>query len=215
MRRMPARLRERRDWVYSEESYGSTYTLTAGPDNAQAIPLVYSQNARRVIVYGQPLIEPTWANRLQVQSGAASPELSKQKIFAVTGWCRITPVNFQAGTGFHLGLRLMHADMAPESAIAALLNGYTMMPFVAGDARTAAQYANEGYLKEWRVAEAATAVNNIVQKGQWMYRIGWRSQRGVTLGNGRGLYMYMESSSGSLNINVQYWLRTSMRAPLG
>jgi len=201
-----------KDWVYSTEAYSPAYTLTAGFATAQAIPLVYSQNTTRYIMWGTAA-EPAWGNRLQLQSGAAFPDHSKQKVYAADCWLEIAPVTFTAGQEFAFGARLLHNDMDVNTAQMVVQTGYSMWSNTAD--LDAAQAANAGYLKEMRMSELVPSVAGLVNRGRWMKRFFWSSQRGITLGNDRGLFLFMESLTGSVVLRVRLYCRTLMAAPLG
>lgn len=206
-------MRVRKDWVYSTESYASVYAMETGPLGIQAIPLVYSQNAQRVRVFGTAA-EPTWGNRLELQSGAVYPDHSKQRIYAVDGWIRLSPgEGWIVGAEFVMCFRLQHGEMDVNNGAMAVQTGFSTMVDTAD--MDAAQSANAGYLKEWRYAERVNTFQSVVPKGQWMKHVFWSSNRGVTLGNDRGLYMVMEMLTGSItSMQVELHLRTLMRAPL-
>lgn len=205
----------KKDWVYNEETYAAPFALGAGQANAQAWPLVYSQNARRVVVWGEQGVEPDWLDYAQYQSGSASPELSRQRVYAVQGIVHITPQTWALGSAFVLGMRLLHYDMVPSSGRMAAAPDYTMFNPGGAPPVTAAQFANEGYLKEWRMQEYVPAVAGIITRGRWTLPIFWQSRKGISLGNGRGLFMYFETADGSVQVNPVMYLRTLMKAPLG
>jgi len=206
-------VRVAKDWVYSTESYSSTYTLVGGPTNAQAIPLVYSQNTTRHQMYGNAS-EPTWGNRLQLQSGAAFPDHSKQRIYAIDGWMRMAPgEDWTPGAEFEVCVRYMHGEMDTSDALLSIQTGYSAISDTAD--LDAAQSANAGFLKEFRYAERVPTVAGIIARGQYMVRQPWRSMRGIQLGNDRGLFVYIEMSQGSIPMAFTLYHRTLMRAPVG
>jgi len=200
-----------KDWVYQQQAYGvDTIFLGPGSVNAIALPLTVSQNARRHITSGSISTEPNWASQFVVQSGAAMPEGSKQRVFAVDGWVAIVPQDLAAGTAFTFGMRLLHQDQYPVDGEMITDAGYSM--FEDTTPNVIAQYANAGFLREWWRHEVfSTAIAGLVNKASFNMRVQWRSRRGLTLGNDRALYLYMESHPGSRELTI--WTR--MRCLMG
>jgi len=200
-----------KDYVYNTETYAVTYALEATPEFAQALPLTYAQNTVRQITQGLPGVEPNWIGVFEVQSGAATPTLSKQRVYGVQGWMRVSPTTWNVGSEYNLIFRLLHGEQDTENAALIIGTGYS------GIINTldmdAAQCANAGFLKEWRMAELVTNTVGVVTRGQWMVPINWRSRKGIQLGNDRALFMYMESGAGSVDLRITPYLRTLMKAP--
>lgn len=206
-------MRVKKDWIYNAQSYSTeVYSLAAGLGSAIALPLTVSQNARRAILYGSPGVEPTWTDAYQVQAGAALPEGGRQRVYGVDFWCSATPTDLAAGSIFGLGIRLVHFEQDNPTGAALIPVEYSMWEDGAGSVPT--QWANSGFLKEMRDFQLfSTAIAGLVNRSAFTYRMRWRSRRGLTLGNERGLYIYMETVPGSRSLLIRPFARTLMAAP--
>jgi len=204
-------VREKKDWVYNRSAYAvDPLFLQSGSVNALALPLTISQNARREIVFGSPGIEPTWADIFQVQSGAAMPTESKQRIYAMEATLMVVPNDLAASTFFRMGTRLLHGVMDNQSGELSAEGGYSMWEDTAATG-TIAEWANAGFLREWYEQEVfSTAFAGLIARAGFRYRYRWQSRRGITLGNDRALYLYMETDINSRALSVFSRVRTLM-----
>lgn len=214
-RRRMVRPRVKRDWVYTNQGYSiDPGYVEYGSVNALAIPLTYSQNARRQIAFGQVGIEPTWADYDQVQSGAAFPEGAGQRIYAVDGYIIVRPNDWALATFFRLGMRLMHGVMSNFDGLLSVEAGYSMWEGTTPE--TINQWANAGFLREWYKSEEWQGqAGGLVSRNSFVYPVRWRSRRGVRLGNDRAMWLYLESDFNSRALSVWPRLRTlvSVTAP--
>lgn len=202
-RRSSSGVRAKKDWVYTRAGYPvDPIFLQSGSANTFALPLTISQNARREIVFGTPGVEPMWVDYYQVQSGAAMPEGSKLKVYAVEATLMVVPNDLAASTFFRLGTRLMHGVMDNASGELSIEGGYSMWEDTAATG-TIAEWANAGFLREWYEQEIfSTSFAGLIARAGFRYRYTWRSQRGITLGNDRAMYLYMETDINSRALSV-------------
>jgi len=202
-------VRVTKDWVYTRHGYLiDPYLLQSNSTNALAIPLTVSQNARRVITWGAPGIEPTWADADQVQSGAALPEGAQMRLYGVDGYIIMQPNDWAISTFFRVGVRLLHGVQSNFDGQLSIEAGYSMWEQTTPD--DIQQWANAGFLREWYKAEqwSGAGTTGFAIRTQFVYPIRWRSNRGVKVGNDRALYLYMESDQNSREMIVWTRLRT-------
>jgi len=216
-RRGASRSRQsRKDWVYLQQSYGvDSVFLAPGSVGAVALPLTISQNARRHITFGTISTEPVWADQFQVQSGASMPEGSKQRVYAVEADLMVIPNDLTAGSFFRFGWRLLHGEMYNLTGELNIDAGYSMFEDTSANS-TVAMYANAGFLKENRDAQYfSTAVAGLVNRAAFNYSIRWSNPRGITLGNDRAMFLWLETSAVSRELSVFAFCRTLCEAPSG
>lgn len=202
-RRSRNKFREKKDWVYNRGAYPvDPVFLQSGSVNALALPLTVSQNARREILFGSPSTEPVWTDYYQTQSGAALPADSKLRVYAMEATLMVVPNDLAASTFFRLGTRLLHGVMDNQSGELSAEGGYSMWEDTAATG-TIAEWANAGFLREWYEQEIfSTAFGGLIARAGFRYRYFWRSTKGITLGNDRALYLYMETDINSRALSV-------------
>lgn len=207
--------RVKKDWVYTNDGYAiDPMSLQAGSDNAVAIGLTISQNARREMAYGSPGVEPVWADYNQVQSGAAFPEGAGMRIYGVDVTLLVLPQDWLLSTFFRLGMRLMHQEQDNADGQMVVSNGYSMFEGVTPD--TINQWANAGFMKEDYKAESwQGSVGGLVTRVHFVYKMRWRSRRGLRIANDRAVYLYLESDFNSRGLTIWKRCRTlvSVTAP--
>jgi len=202
-------VREKKDWVYNRSAYAvDPLFLQSGSVNALALPLTISQNARREIVFGAPGVEPNWGDIFQVQSGAAMPTESKQRVYTVEATVMVVPQDLATSTFFRLGVRLLHGVQDNLSGELSAEAGYSMWEDTTATG-TIAEWANAGFLREWYEQEVfSTAIAGLVARAGFRYRYRWQSRRGITLGNDRALYLYLETDINSRDLSIFPRVRT-------
>jgi len=196
------------DWIYNDDSYSApALEFAAGEANIIAFPLSYSDNARRIHLYGSNL-QP--AEELDNYRGwYAIPEGSKQKCFEVDAFVRLDPATWTIGQSFTVCMRLAHFEQDPETGAALLVPDYSTgaQSDIAGNV-TPAAHANSGFLKEMRMSQANISGTAVSSRGNWELKMHWRSERGITLGNNRALFMLIESVFGSITLRARPWIRS-------
>lgn len=197
--------------MYHPQAYsGIVLALSNGVLNPIAIPLTFSQNTRKLGVGGAPGILPA-AGVDTTPRWSAIPEGSRQRVYAVQGTLLFSISDLGVGSFYQLGVRLAHFEQDPDTQQALAPAGYGMM--VGTAEMTAGDCANIGFLKEWRRNDLTSNVTYVVSRAMFRIDIFWRSRRGITLGNDRALYLWLESIAGSNDMTVRSYVRVLMGAP--
>lgn len=198
-RRGPAK-----DWIYTDQGYGAgVVTVNTGPAGALAQPLSFSQNARKLLVFGQFGVANPVGN---YQSWAAIPEGGNSRLFAVDGWIGLQPTAWGVGNTVLFGSRLVVWDQASDDGAALAPEvGYSMFATSIVDGQSPATSANLGFLWQTHFIQSNVANTAVTNSGAWNIRVQWRSNRGIQVGPGKALFLWLELSSGS--VQVRPWLR--------
>jgi len=197
-----------KDWTYLEYGTGP-YALSNGVLNPTAIPLTFSQNARKVAVGGDATGGIPGAG--QWHRWSTIPEGSRQRIYQVRGTILFSISDLAVGSFYQLGCRLVHAEQDPDTLQMLAAGGYSMM--VNTNAMTCGDSANIGFLWERRRNDLTSSVAGVVSRAMFRVDVFWSSRRGLTLGNERALYMWIESIAGSNDMTFRPYLATLQAAP--
>lgn len=204
------RSRVTKDWVYTDAAYSSnSWTLNAGLAGALAFPVTISQNSRKLIQAG-----PLQANPLaaEIMSWAGIPEGGAQRIYAVDGSILVSAATWNVGSALQFGWRLKVFEQDPLDNTALTAPFYSMFVDNLPAGVDVATSANEGYLKEHYVNISNIAGTVVTTTSAWVFPIRWRSQKGITIGNNRALFLYLEAAGGSITVRGINRVRALMRA---
>lgn len=204
-------MRTPKDWVYGQFGYdGTAGALSNGVLNPVALPLTVSQTARKMPMGGAPgVIPPTGISNWP--RGSAVPEGSRQRIYAVQGTVLFSISDLAVGSFYQLGCRLVHFEQDADTMQGLAPAGYSMMVDTLGG--TAADHANGGFLWERRRNDLTSSVAGVVSRAMFRVDVFWRSRRGLTLGNDRALFFWMETIAGSNDMTFRSYIRVLMGAP--
>jgi len=194
-----------KDWTYLEYGTGP-YALSNGVLNPTAIPLTLSQNTRKFVYGGDAVSAPTTTGRW-----SQIPEGSRQRVYQVRGTMLFSISDLAVGSFYQLGCRLVHAEQDPNTLQMLAPGGYSMM--VSTNDMTCGDSANIGFLWERRRNDLTSAVAGVVSRAMFRVDVFWQSRRGLTLGNDRALYMWVESIAGGNDMTLRPYLATLMAAP--
>jgi len=197
-----------KDWTYLEYGTGP-YALSNGVLNPTAIPLTFSQNARKLAVGGDATGTIPAAG--QWHRWSTIPEASHQRIYQVRGTMLFSISDLGVGSFYQLGCRLVHAEQDPDTLQMLAPGGYSMM--VSTVAMTCGDSANIGFLWERRRNDLTSNVTYVVSRAMFRVDVFWSSRRGLSLGNDRALYMWLETIAGSNDMTVRPYLATLQAAP--
>jgi len=200
-----------KDWTYNTFAYdGTAFALSNGVLNPVALPLTIAQNTRKVPIGAAPGVIPG-AGTANWQRGSAVPEGSRQRVYAVQGTLLFSISDLAVGSFYQLGVRLVHFEQDADTIQALAPAGYSMMvgtaELMCGDS------ANIGFLWERRRNDLTSSVAGVVSRAMFRMDISWRSRRGITLGNERALYLWLETIAGSNDMTVRPYVRVLMGAP--
>lgn len=198
------------DWVYTNHGYHvDPLLLQPGAGVAIAIPMTYSQNTRRNIVFGPRGTEPVWTDDLQVQHGHALPDASRQRIYAWEGNIMIFPNDLTTGAFYRIGMRLLHGEQDSESSNLLTQPNYSM--WEEPGVENLAEWANAGFLREWWDFQyVSTGSFGLISRQSANYRLRWKSNKGLSMANDRALFLYLETDFGSRELSVWTRCRTLM-----
>lgn len=193
-----------KDWIYTDPGYGAgVVTLNTGFAGALAQPLSYSQNSRKLAVFGQLGVIPPAQNW---QSWAAIPEGGNNRLYAAECWIGLAPTAWAVGNSILFGARLVVWDQSPDdgAALAPELD-YSMFSQSPVNGQSPATSANLGFLRQTHFMVSNIAGTAVTATGAWNLRLSWRSQKGIQVGPGKALFLWMELATGS--VQARPWLR--------
>jgi len=209
--RRTAQRRTPKDWVYHPQGYsGIANALSNGVLNPTAVPLTISQNSRKVIVGGAAGADPG-PGVDSLPRWSAIPEGSKTRVYAVQGTVLFSISDLAVGSFYQLGCRLVHAEQDPDTQQMLAPAGYSMM--VGTVEMTLGDSANIGFLWERRRNDLTSSVAGVVSRAMFRIDIAWYSKRGLTLGNDRAIYLWLETIAGSNDMTFRSYVRVLMASP--
>jgi len=197
-----------KDWTYLEYGTGP-YALSNGVLNPTALPLTFSQNARKLAVGGDAT--GTIPGAGQWHRWSTIPEGSLQRMYAVRGTLLFSISDLAVGSFYQLGVRLVHAEQDPTTLQMLAPGGYSMM--VNTNDMTCGDSANIGFLWERRRNDLTSSVAGVVSRAMFRIDVNWQSRKGLTIGNDRALFMWIESIAGSNDMTVRPYLGIRQAAP--
>lgn len=207
-RRRGAKRRVSKDWVYTNDGYSPfVYSQNSGVATAFAMPLVYSNDAKRIAQYGPTAALPVAGAYM---GGYANPDAQKQVVYAVDGHLVYNPSAWALGNEFIWGWRLVIKEMTSDDGGGLFDAGYSMWQNDA-DTHVASWRNDHQVLAEGRWYRA---FGENTSNGMWVTRIRWSSRMGRRLNDNEGLYLWTEGASASVNTaRNRIWCRTLMKRP--
>lgn len=195
------RPRVRKDWVQNDESYGPLYTVNAGVAAHQAIPMTYSTATMALSRGGGNVVAG------QLISTVAVPFNQKQEVYGYDVSIRVVPTAWALGSEINLGVRVVVAEMTPDTWQALFDPVYTMWNAAGNMADRAHIFADEPHLGERRVmvafGEASSPLVHV--RMQRFFRRPWR------LKEDEAIFLYLENNAGAVATRLNPFCRTLMR----
>lgn len=209
MSRTPRRRRERADWVYRSNTFDAAGTLVDGLGTYEASdqPFLAGLGGGARVLYDShnrftaAQMNPGNIN-LPGQPRAGRAEGRRAKIRAVQGVVIVRPSTWALGSVIRFGMRFGAFEQDPASPGFLIDPNYSLWSVTTATMFQPAVWANDRNWDHERRLAVTFSDNSQLFPLRFNFRVNRSLQPNMCYG------IYMESTAGSVNLNLQFWLRT-------